>query len=238
MVQENYEIGLFDGYDFGFEQVPSVRVTEKEDYRDPLHLDMCEGITFTGSYEMPMILPCDIAAPVDIVCFNRVVSRSAYWPYVFPHFYGSDDIIERVWNHWREYEKRLSVFPGVIGPDFSMFTDMHKPHKMFNNYRCKLLTARWQRDGLTVVPNITWSDKASYSYAAEGYPKRSVIAINSTGLRRDKEAIALWRDGYEYMVDLLQPTLILRYGAKQDGEIEAISRYYRNDNFKSACHGS
>ena len=39
------------------------------------------------------------------------------------------------------------------------------------------------------------------------------------------------------MIKRLNPVHILRYGAKQDGEIESISTYYTNDNFKVINYG-
>lgn len=47
----------------------------------------------------------------------------------------------------------------------------------------------------------------------------------------------MWLEGYKVMLETLEPTHILRYGAKIEGENEAISTYYDNDNKKFAKYG-
>ena len=227
---------LFD--DFAFDVIQTQnreKKREKEAYIDALHLNLSDGVTFTGAYQMPIVSAVDIAAPNDIMSFHRAIPKRMKG--VVPHFYVSDDMIERVWNHWEHYEQSLSAFEAVISTDFSMYREMPAPQRMYNCYRNKLLAARWQRDGLIVVPNVSWSDEASLDYAIDGWPKHSVIAINSTGLRNDRKGKYLWQIGYQHVVASLEPTLILRYGAKQPGEMEDISIYYENDNLKSARNG-
>lgn len=237
-MQINLDKKLFD--DSEFVRVSVIRHVKKEvktAYRDPLLLDLCRGISFTGKYEMPIVKPCTISVPSDSEIFSFHRAIPAKMANVFPHFYVSDDILERIWNHWREYEDKLRHFPAVISPDFSMFMDMLEPQRRYNCFRNKLLAARWQADGLVVIPSISWADRNSFGYAIDGWPKFSVIAINSTGLGNDKRSKRLWKEGYQYVLEQLHPILILRYGPKQPGEREDISIYYENDNKKSACYG-
>ena len=70
----------------------------------------------------------------------------------------------------------------------------------------------------------------SYDICFDGYPKNSIIAINSTGCVQDKRSKELWHAGYEEVIKRLNPKHIVRYGAKLDGEMESISTYFNNDN--------
>lgn len=69
-----------------------------------------------------------------------------------------------------------------------------------------------------------------YEYCFDGIPKHSIIAINSTGIGHDIRSKKGWIEGYKKAVELLQPTHIIRYGAKQDGELEENSTFFDNDN--------
>ena len=131
----------------------------------------------------------------------------------------------------------LRRFWGIISTDFSVYADMTMPEVMYNSFRNKLLAAYFQSLGIIVIPNVSWSRPWSYGFCLDGFPKHSVIAINSTGIGRDAFSTSLWMQGYEKVLETLEPLTIIRYGAKQDGEDESISVYFPNDNLRSARYG-
>lgn len=108
--------------------------------------------------------------------------------------------------------------------------------KLWNIFRNKLLVAWWQFNGIDVIPNISWMND-NYECSFEGWPKGSVVAVNSTGVGNSERCKTMWIEGYNKMIDYLHPIHIVRYGAKQIGENEAISTYYPNDNLTIARHG-
>lgn len=96
--------------------------------------------------------------------------------------------------------------------------------------------AWWQYKGKTIIPNII-VDPAIIDYCLEGYPKHSVIAMNSTGIGKDERAKQNWQIIYPFVIDRLAPVRIIRYGGKQPNEREEISVYYENDNKKFSNYG-
>ena len=51
-----------------------------------------------------------------------------------------------------------------------------------------------------MIPNVIWSDPASYSYAFIGIPKHSVIAINCTGIKGNHPPYHPCEDGHPVRV--------------------------------------
>lgn len=153
------------------------------------------------------------------------------------HHIIADRLFECVWNKPEVYLPMLQKFPFVISTDFSLYSDMLLPEVMWNTFRNKLLCAWWQRHGVNVIPNVSWGKEWSHDFVLEGYPKNSIISINSTGIGTDRTAKALWMKGYQRVLEELHPIHILRYGAMQEGEDVSISTFYKNDNFNSVCHG-
>jgi hypothetical protein len=98
--------------------------------------------------------------------------------------------------------------------------------------------AYWQVQGVNIYPNVTWSLPDSYEYCIEGLPQNSIIAINSTGVPKYDFSKALWLKGYNYVVERLKPTLILRYGPIIEGEYKEISQYLTNSQLKQLRDGS
>lgn len=200
-----------------------------------LHYALCRNLNFTGKYEMPVINPVNCSIPKRIIAYYRTTTGN--YQNCVPHFYTDDKHIEGIWrNPCKIQSILLSRQTIVIGPDFSVFAEMLFPQKAWNIFRNKLIVAWWQQSGITVIPNVSWIN-CNYECSFDGWPKHSVIAVNSTGVGFNKRSKAMWIDGYRTMLEVLKPNHILRYGAKQPGENESISTYYPNDNLIIARYG-
>ncbi len=209
----------------------------EHNYKIPLQHSMCKDLSYTDKYQMPKVKPYVGPVPSEIISFNRARAMRGVNPDAAVHFYIQDSFFNCVWNYPIKYEKMFERFWGVISTDYSVYADMLKPEVMWNSFRNKLLAAWFQRHGINVIPNISWGRPWSYDFCFDGFPKHSVIAINSTGIGKDTFSKSLWSQGYENAIQALEPSKIIRYGAKQDGEEESISIYFPNDNYKSACYG-
>lgn len=209
----------------------------EQKYKIPLQHSMCKDLSYTDKYQMPKVKPYVGPVPSEIISFNRARAMRGSNLDAGVHFYIQDSFFNCVWNSPTRYEKMFKRFWGVISTDYSVYADMVMPEVLWNSFRNKLLTAWFQGNGITVIPNISWGRPWSYDFCFDGFPKHSVIAINSTGIGNNAFSKSLWSRGYEKAIEALEPAKILRYGAKQNGEDESISIYFPNDNHKSACYG-
>lgn len=191
---------------------------------DNLHLK--KFINFADGYEMPTLKPCNII-PTSLVSFNAALTAKDHNQCV--HFFIDDYQFERIWNLPNRYVECLRQFQCVISPDFSQYTDMPYPQRLWNNYRGKLIGAWLQSQGIIVIPNVTWSLPDSYDYCFDGIPQQSVIAINSTGAARYGLTRFLWLKGYHEAVKRLNPTAIVRYGNVIEGEDLGLGIYFNNE---------
>lgn len=191
---------------------------------DNLHLK--RRITLSGYYDMPVLAPCHVI-PTSLIPFNVALTTRRYSCGV--HFFIDDYQFERVWNLPERYIDRLNRFECVIAPDFSQYTDMPFPQRIWNNYRGKFIGAWLQNFGLNIIPNVTWSLPDSYDFCFDGIPKHSVIAINSTGASRSGVTKYLWLKGYREALLRIEPACVLRYGNRIEGEDSTISIYFQNE---------
>ena len=199
-------------------------------------LNDLEFIDSTTPFPMPKVhkvnpfeLP-DVALP-----FSKALNGSNKDLMVV--FYEPDTNFARILHNPKRYVEPLKRFSCVVGPDFSQKIGMNRFVNFHNHWWNLALTAYFQSQGVLMIPNVTWSDPASYSYAFIGIPKHSVIAINCTGIKRNHAAMYLWRKGYEEALRVLEPSLIIRYGDKMPGEREDISVYFENINLKNLRNG-
>ena len=92
------------------------------------------------------------------------------------------------------------------------------------------MSAFFQRNNINLIPAPSWGDIENIELYMEGWPKGSLLAINSTGIGRDKRCQHIWLEGYHAMLAILNPIHILRYGAYIEGERKEISTFFQNNN--------
>lgn len=166
-------------------------------------------------YGIPQIAPVDIPLPEEWLAFNFVGScRDPKGKGV--HFFVDDYQFVRCWNQPDRYLPILQRFDMVCSPDFSTYTDMPMAMQIYNHYRKHWLGAYWQAFGIPVIPTISWSTKESFAWCFDGEPANSVVAISSVGTQNSKERKRLFLEGYEAMIERLQPKSILFYGQVPD----------------------
>lgn len=202
---------------------------------DILNRSICEQLSFTGKYQMPVVKANKASIPKQIRALYRLTGKAIIQ--VVPHFYTSDNHFEALWTYPRKFIELLRRFPAVISTDFSIYLELTVNHKLWNIFRNKVMAAWWQLCGIEVIPNVSWTTDLSLACSFDGWPKHTMIAVNSTGIGTNQRCRHNWLDGYNAMLDVLAPTHILRYGARIEGEREDISTYYPNDNQIEARNG-
>lgn len=201
-----------------------------------LNHKLCENLSFTGNFQIPVVEAINCPPPKSIAALYRL-KHHAVSSNSIPHFFTPDVHFESTWSHPRKTLETLFHFDMVISPDFSVYNELVYPQKVWNIFRNKLLAAWWQYNGILVIPNVSWLIGFDYAISFDGWPRNSVIAVNSTGVGKDPYCRHAWLMGYKEMLRRLSPLHIIRYGAKIAGECEEISTYYPNDNQIFARYG-
>ena len=94
-----------------------------------------------------------------------------------------------------------------------------------------------QRNGVKLIPNVTWSLPDSYSYSWSSMPRYSVVAINCNGIMKHDVSKYLWYRGYREAISVLHPSLIIRFGTRMPCEQSDISLYFINERLKRLRYG-
>lgn len=210
----------FDWESFGFDlpsPAPADEPVEEGFYGDERlrndnewHLDLCDRYDCEGPFELPPLEPVD-ARPPDLISFNYCKSAADFSPGV--HFCIDDYQFERVWRSPEKYIDLLRKFDCVVCPDFSVYTNMPYPMRLWNIYRSRMLGFWWQKTGLTVVPNVTFSDESSWEYCFSGLPSHSTIFVSTVGVARDAGARELALKGLPAMMAEVRPERVLLLGS-------------------------
>lgn len=236
----NMDLG-FDISDFEFPDLPEP--TEHDYYGDErertnkaYNLDLLEQTELTNDFwQMPIIKRCDYV-PEKLIGFNYAKSSKDKRAGI--HFFVDDYQFERVWNAPEKYFDVLLNYDCVLSPDFSLYMDMPMPMKIWNVYRSRQIGVFYQSKGLNVIPTISWAEPETYSFCFQGVEQNSTVAVSTIGVKRDKDALKIWVDGMDAMIEQIKPSTILVYGGELDydyGDDIAV-KYFENNvtkNWKS-----
>lgn len=136
------------------------------------------------------------------------------------HFFLDDYRFETVWNDPQRCLSRLQRVGVSLTPDFSLYPEMPRIVQQWNIYRSRWCGAWMQAHGITVIPTVTWSDKRSHEYAFYGLATGGTVALSTVGIVRSTAAErALFADGLDAMIDIINPERIVVYGCS-NGDLE------------------
>lgn len=188
---------------------------------------MCEGADFTKSkndipycpttaLELPLtIIPWDEAKLIHKKHISR--GKKDYFYNSFVCFYLDDYKFDGSRGIWKDSKHVLLVlkhFAGIITPDFSTYQDFPDPIKRYNTYRMRAFGYWLGKNEVSVINNVRWGTKETWSYCWDGIPKNSIVAIGTIGgsprKRVDRQR---FEEGLYEMVRVLKPHTIIVYGS-------------------------
>ena len=194
---------------------------------DKYNLDLVDFDTSTDDFWQMPIIENDGFIPDSLIGFNYAKSNKE--KNVGIHFYIDDYQFERLWNNPEEYIDILKEYECILSPDFSLYMDMPMPMKIWNIYRSRQIGQYYQQQGINVIPTISWAERETFEFCFKGIPKGSIVSISTIGVKKNKDALEIWKNGVDAMIAEIQPSAILVYGGELDydyGDIEV--RYYEN----------
>lgn len=215
---------------FGFEIELLEEHEEKENERvrtnEAYNLDIYDDLDTDGFYQMPVIYN-DGVIPDDVIGFNY--AKTSTNKDIGIHMYIDDYQFERLWNKPQDYVDILKEYQCVFSPDFSLYLDMPMAMKIWNIYRSRLIGQYLQRQGVKVIPTISWAEADTFSFCFDGIPSGSVVSVSTIGVKRDEYVTSIWQAGMDAMIEKIKPSMILVYGGELDYDYQGIPvKYYEN----------
>lgn len=199
---------------------------ERHRTNDTYNLGIMDNENTSEFWQMP-IIKNDNFIPSKLIGFNY--AKTSKEKDVGIHFYLDDYQFERLWNKPEEYVDILKQYECILSPDFSLYMDMPMPMKIWNIYRSRLIGQYYQSQGIKVIPTLSWAEEETFEFCFEGIPKGSIVSISTIGVKKNKEALKIWKAGVDELIKRIEPSTILIYGGKLDydyGDIKVI--YYEN----------
>lgn len=227
--EELFSIDNIDMSDFDFKIDFDDIFKENERHRtnDAYNLNLIDIENSSNNFWQMPIIKNDNFIPDKLIGFNY--AKTSKEKNVGIHFYLDDYQFERLWNNPEEYVDILKKYECILSPDFSLYMDMPMPMKIWNIYRSRQIGQYYQNQGIKVIPTLSWAEPETFKFCFEGIPQNSIVSISTIGVKKNKEALKIWKQGVDELIKQIKPSTILIYGGKLDydyGNIKVI--YYEN----------
>lgn len=183
----------------------------KSIFDDGFQAKLTEGAILVGEPGIPMLMNLNNAQiPQDMIPFGKAKSCKNKRQHV--HFYMQDREFSRVLYATSRYLEILKLYDGVITPDCSMLIGQSPCLQQANTYMNRAVGFYLQRNGISVIPNIRWSDEASFKFCFLGVPKGSMVSVSTHGCISTSKEKQMFKVGLDAMLDSLETQIVLVHG--------------------------
>ena len=177
---------------------------------DVFDADLLHGAGFTGKFEFPAVGGNDYR-PGRTIPFDRLKQDNKekdLWVHFYVHDYRSLPVLKTPGR----YLPALRKYAGVIGLDNSVYRDLPLAEQIHSIYLNRLFDCYLQRNGIPVIPNISWGDYRSFDFCFDGVEPHTTVAVSSYGCIRRKVDRLYFLDGFERMLKRLHPDAVVFHG--------------------------
>lgn len=186
-----------------------------------------------GKYGMPLIKKQNIDLDkIELLSFLKTKSEDNENTNKTIHFFTYD------WNFESVYDKpdialeKLDQYYALLTPEFSTYKDMPLARQIDSVFKNRWCGAFWQKQGMLVIPTVSWGSYGCFEFFCDGIEEGSVVAV-STYTREDNKKGFM--EGYEIMYDKIKPSAVVCYGPpfkEMKGNIKAIDPFNKEELIK------
>lgn len=186
-----------------------------------------------GKYGMPLIKRQNIDLDkIELLAFTKTKHNDEENQNKTIHFFTYDWNFQSVYENPEESLEKLDQYYALLTPEFSTYKDMPLARQIDSVFKNRWCGAFWQKQGMTVIPTISWGSIPCLEFCFDGIEKGSVVAVSSYTREDNKDGFML---GYNKMLEIIEPSAIICYGKpfpEMKGKIKAIDPFNKEELIK------
>lgn len=138
------------------------------------------------------------------------------------HFFVDDYRFESLYDKPNRSLETLKKYKFVLTPDYSLYAEMNPWRQIESVGKARWVGAKWQAEGMIVIPTISWGLPRSFEFCFDGVQKNSIVAIGMIGCKSSKNHFL---KGYNQMLSKIEPEAVICLGTpfdEMDGNIISV----------------
>lgn len=191
------------------------------------------GFQSDGRYGIPLIKKQDIdVSKIELWGYTKAKANDKKNEHKTIHFYTYDWLFESVFTKPEVAMEKLDQYYALLTPDFSTYKDMPLAVQMWSVFKSRWCGAYWQKQGMRVIPTVTWGTPSSLDFCFDGIECGSVVAVSTYAKENNERGFMV---GYNKMLEVLKPSAIICYGdpfPAMSGNIKVISPFNHQELIK------
>lgn len=213
-------------------EIETVNNYEEEKRRKKQKLVRNE-FTKSGKYGIPLIKKQDIDFnKIELLSFLKTKSNDLENLNKTIHFFTYDWNFENVYENPESALEKLDQYYALLTPEFSTYKDMPLARQIDSVFKNRWCGAYWQKQGMKVIPTISWGSIPCMEFCFDGVEKGAIVAVSTYTREGNKNGFML---GYNKMLEIIEPSTVICYGTpfpEMKGKIVSIDPYNRKELIK------
>lgn len=186
-----------------------------------------------GKYGMPLIKRQNIDLDkIELLAFTKTKHNDEENQNKTIHFFTYDWNFQSVYEKPEESLEKLDQYYALLTPEFSTYKDMPLARQIDSVFKSRWCGAFWQKQGMIVIPTISWGSIPCLEFCFDGIEKGSVVAVSTYTREDNRDDFML---GYNKMLEIIEPSAIICYGTpfpEMKGKIKAIDPFNKEELIK------
>lgn len=186
-----------------------------------------------GKYGMPLIKRQNIDLDkIELLAFTKTKHNDEENQNKTIHFFTYDWNFQSVYEKPEESLEKLDQYYALLTPEFSTYKDMPLARQIDSVFKNRWCGAFWQKQGMIVIPTISWGSIPCLEFCFDGIERGSVVAVSTYTREDNKDDFML---GYNKMLEIIEPSAIICYGtpfSEMKGKIKAIDPFNKEELIK------
>ncbi len=187
----------------------------------------------SGKYGIPLIKKQNIDLDkIELLSWLKTKNDDVENKNKTIHFFTYDWKFESVYEKPEIALEKLDQYYALLTPEFSTYKNMPLARQIDSVFKNRWCGAFWQKQGMLVIPTISWGSYACFECCFDGVEEGSVVAVSTYTREHNKKG---FMQGYQLMMEKIKPSAIICYGdpfPEMKGNIKAIDPYNKEELIK------
>lgn len=159
---------------------------------------------------------------VELIACSDISSHDTTNLHKGIHHFVDDYRFEHLYSHPQNCIEKYKKYRFVLTPDYSLYSEMDPWRQIESVGKARWVGANWQKNGMLVVPTVSWAQTSSFRFCYGGIEKNCTVAVGMIGCKQSRMS---FMRGYNAMLEAIEPENIICFGTpfpEMEGNIIAI----------------
>lgn len=159
---------------------------------------------------------------LELIACSDISNHDEYNLHKGIHHFVDDYRFESLYNKPDKCIDKYKKYRFVLSPDYSLYSEMDPWRQIESVGKSRWVGAYWQKNGMSVIPTISWGQASSFQYCFDGIEKHCIVAIGMIGCKHGR--VSFMR-GYNQMLEAIEPEAIVCLGTpfpEMEGNIISV----------------